>query len=197
MSELPLTLVESIERRLATAVSAQTSPFTGSQQVQDWGGEWWEVTFDVALTKGRNGRRLSAFFTALGGVRGWFVLRDPSAARPDLAAMDIAVAGAGQSGNTLVTSGWDAEALALEAGDFFSIGTGQDMRLHQITEDVVADAGGEAVLTFTPRLRSAPVDLSPVEVAAPGVALRLTQPVPTRISRADSFRFSVAAREAL
>ncbi|EAQ43703.1 hypothetical protein MED193_12568 [Roseobacter sp. MED193] len=197
MSELPLTLVESIERRLATAVSAQTSPFTGSQQIQDWGGEWWEVTFDVALTKGRNGRRLSAFFTELGGVRGWFTLRDPSAARPDLAAMDIAVAGVGQSGNTLVTSGWDAEALALEAGDFFSLGTGQDMRLHMVTEDVVADASGVAVLTFTPRLRQSPVDMSPVEVAAPGGALRLTQPVPTRISRADSFRFSVTAREAL
>ena len=197
MSELPLTLVESIERRLVTAVSAQVSPFTGSQQIQDWGGEWWEVSFDVALTKGRDGRRLSAFFTALGGVRGWFILRDPSAARSDLASKTISVAGAGQSGDTLVTSGWDAEALALEAGDFFSLGTGSDMRLHMITEDVVADASGVAVLTFTPRLRQAPVDLSPVEIAAPGVALRLTQPVPTRITRADSFRFSVAAREAL
>ena len=197
MSELPLTLVESIERRLATAVSAQTSPFTGSQQIQDWGGEWWEVTFEVALTKGRDGRRLSAFFTALGGVRGWFILRDPSAARSDLASKTITVAGAGQSGDTLVTSGWDAEALALEAGDFISLGTGQDMRLHMITADVAADASGVAVLTFTPRLRQSPVDLSPVEIAAPGVALRLMQPVPTRITRADSFRFSVAAREAL
>jgi len=197
MSELPLTLVESLERRLVTAVSAQTSPFTGGQQIQDWGGAWWEVTFEVGLTKGRDGRRLSAFFTALGGVRGWFVLRDPSAARPDLAQRGIAVSGAGQSGDTLTTSGWDADALALEAGDFFSLGTGQDMRLYQITADVTADANGVAVLTFTPRLRQSPVDMSPVEVAAPGVALRLTQPVPTRISRADSFRFSVAAREAL
>jgi hypothetical protein len=197
MSELPLTLVEAIERRLATAVSAQTSPFTGSQQIQDWGGDWWEVSFDVALTKGRDGRRLSAFFTGLGGLRGWFILRDPSAARPDLAQLDIAVAGAGQTGTVLITSGWAANAPALEAGDFFSLNTGQDMRLHQITEDAVADASGQAVLRFTPRLRSAPVDLSPVELAAPGLALRLTQPVPTRISRADSFRFSVTAREAL
>ena len=85
MSELPVTLIQSIERRLVTAVSAQTSPFTGRQQIQDWGGEWWEVSFDVALTKGRSGRRLSAVFTALGGMRGWFVLRDPSMARPELA----------------------------------------------------------------------------------------------------------------
>ena len=197
MSELPLTLVESIERRLVTAVSAQTSPFTGSQQVQDWGGAWWEVTFDVALTKGRGGRRLSAFFTGLGGMRGWFILRDPSAARPDLASKTITVDGAGQSGDTLATLGWDAEALALEAGDFISLGTGRDLRLHQILEDVVADASGAATLSLAPGLRQSPVDLSPVEVAEPGVALRLVQPVPTRISRADSFRFSVTAREAL
>jgi hypothetical protein len=196
MTELPLTLVESIERRLATAVSAQTSPFTGSQQIQDWGGEWWEVSFDVAMTKGRNGRRLSAFFTALGGVRGWFVLRDPSAARPDLD-RSITVNGAFQAGNILVTAGWAPEADTLQAGDFFSLGSGRDMRLYQITEDATADLGGVSVLQFTPRLRSTPLDLAPVEVASPGLALRLTQPVPTRISRADSFRFSVTAREAL
>ncbi|PWG16138.1 hypothetical protein [Salibaculum griseiflavum] len=196
MSELPLTLVESIERRLATAVSAQTSPFTGSQQIQDWGGEWWEVSFDMALTKGRNGRRLSAFLTALGGLRGWFVLRDPSTAQPGLT-RSITVNGAFQRGNLLVTAGWAPEAETLQAGDFFSLGTGRDMRLYQITQDAASDLGGISVLRFTPRLRSTPPDLAPVEVASPGLALRLTQPVPTRISRADSFRFSVSAREAL
>lgn len=196
MSQLPLTLIESIERRLVTAVTAQTSPFTGSQQIQDWGGEWWEVSFDVALTKGRDGRRLSAFFTALGGMRGWFVLRDPSMVRPDLT-QSITVAGTGQSGNTLVTAGWPPETLALEAGDFISLGTGQDLRLYQVSFDAYADAQGRAALSLTPRLRVVPADLSPVEIAEPGVALRLVQPVPTRIARADSFRFSVAAREAL
>ena len=196
MSQLPLTLISSIERRLVTAVTAQTSPFTGSQQIQDWGGEWWEMSFEVALTKGRDGRRLSAFFTALGGMRGWFVLRDPSMARPDLT-HSITVAGAGQSGSTLVTAGWTPETLALEAGDFISLGTGQDMRLYQVSFDAYADAQGRATLSLTPRLRMLPADLSPVEIAEPGVALRLLQPVPTRIARADSFRFSVTAREAL
>ena len=72
MNELPLTLIEGIERRLTASVTAQTSVFTGTQQIQDWGGEWWEVRFDIAMTKGRDGRRLSAFLTALGGARGWF-----------------------------------------------------------------------------------------------------------------------------
>ncbi|EDM72251.1 hypothetical protein RAZWK3B_08376 [Roseobacter sp. AzwK-3b] len=196
MSQLPLTLISSIERRLVTAVTAQTSPFTGSQQIQDWGGEWWEMSFEVALTKGRDGRRLSAFFTGLGGLRGWFVLRDPSMARPDLT-QSITVAGAGQNGSTLVTAGWAPETLALEAGDFISLGTGQDLRLYQVSFDTYADAQGQATLSLTPRLRVVPADLSPVEIAEPGVALRLVQPVPTRIARADSFRFSVTAREAL
>ena len=36
--ELPVALATSLERRLITAVSVNTSPFTGTQEVQDWGG---------------------------------------------------------------------------------------------------------------------------------------------------------------
>ena len=54
-----------------------------------------------------------------------------------------------------------------------------------------------ATLAFVPRLRSAPEDGAPLEIAAPAVLLRLTAPVPTRIGRAESFLFSLAAREVL
>jgi hypothetical protein len=40
--ELPLTLVQSLERRLVMATAVAASPFTGTEQVQDWGGEWWD-----------------------------------------------------------------------------------------------------------------------------------------------------------
>ena len=122
---LPLHLVENLERRLVASVTAATSGFTGSQQVQDWGGEWWEFTFEMALTRGRDARRLSAFFAALGGMRGPFLFRDPSAGRSDLLA-DPIVSGGGQTGNTLVTSGWAASSPALETGDFISLGSGAD-----------------------------------------------------------------------
>lgn len=149
----------------------------------------------MALTKGRDGRRLSAFSPGW-GLGGWFVLRDPSAARPDLTP-SITVSGAFQTGNLLVTAGWTPEAATLQAGDFFSHGSGRHMRLYRITQDAVSDLGGISVLHFTPRVRSTPLYLAPVEVVAPGLALRQTQRMPTRIIRADSFRFSVAAREAL
>ena len=136
---LPLHLVENLERRLVASVTAATSGFTGSQQVQDWGGEWWEFTFEMALTKGREARRLSAFFSGLGGMRGLFLFCDPSAGRSNLLA-DPIVSGGGQTGYTLVTSGWAASSLALETGDFISLGDDTDTRLYQVTADAVADA---------------------------------------------------------
>lgn len=193
---LPLHLVENLERRLVASVTAATSGFTGSQQVQDWGGEWWEVTFEMALTRGRDARRLSAFFAALGGMRGPFLFRDPSAGRSDLLA-DPLVSGGGQTGNALLTSGWAPSSPALETGDFISLGADTDTRLYQVTADAVANGSGAATLQITPRLRSSPLNGVALEIIAPAVLLRLTGPVPTRITRADSHRFSVTAREAL
>jgi hypothetical protein len=97
----------------------------------------------------------------------------------------------------LVTAGWPAFATPLLAGDFFSLGTEAQTRLHQLTADVETDEAGMSTLSFVPRLRTAPVDGTPLEIAAPAVVLRLTAPVPTRIGRADSFLFTLAAREAL
>ncbi|EAQ47283.1 hypothetical protein MED193_18859 [Roseobacter sp. MED193] len=193
---LPLHLVGSLERGLVASVTAATSGFTGSQQVQDWGGEWWEFTFEIALTRGRDARRLAAFFAGLGGMRGRFLFCDPSAGRSDLLA-DPIVSGAGQTGNALVTSGWAPSSPALEAGDFISLGSDTDTRLYQITADAVANGSGAATLKITPRLRSSPLNGAALEIIAPAVLLRLTGPVPTRITRADSHRFSVTAREAL
>ncbi len=194
--ELPLTLVSSIERRLATATAVATSPFTGTEQVQDWGGEWWEYGVEMARTNGRDGRRLSAFLSALGGPRGRFLFRDPTIRQPGIA-YTATVAGAGQSGGTLNTNGWPASSTPLFAGDFFSLGVDHQTRLYQLTADVISNASGLATLSFVPRLRASPTDGAALEIAAPAVLLRLTAPVPTRIGRADTFLFTLTAREAL
>ena len=194
--ELPLTLVQSLERRLITTTAVAASPFTGSEEVQDWGGEWWDYGIEMARTTGRDGRRLSAFLAALGGPRGRFLFRDPSIRQPG-STLAPQVAGSFQSGNQLVTAGWPPFSTPLLAGDFFSLGTDAQTRLHQLTADVVTDEAGEATLAFVPRLRSSPADGTPLEIAAPAVVLRLTAPVPTRIGRTESFLFTLAAREAL
>ena len=194
--ELPLTLVQSLERRLITTTAVAASPFTGSEEVQDWGGEWWDFGIEMARTSGRDGRRLSAFLAALGGPRGRFLFRDPTIQQPG-STLAPQVAGGFQTGNQLVTVGWTPFSTPLLAGDFFSLGDEDQTRLHQLTADVVTDEAGQATLAFVPRLRAPPIDSTPLEIAAPAVVLRLTAPVTTRIGRAEIFLFTLAAREAL
>jgi hypothetical protein len=150
----------------------------------------------MALTQGRDGRRLAACFAALGGPRGRFLFRDPSIRAPGVLVEPV-VFGAGQSGSTLATAGWVASASALGAGDFLSLGSGAETRLHQVTADASADAEGVATLSLVPRLRASPPNGASLEIAAPAVLLRLTAPVPARVGRADLYRFSFTAREAL
>lgn len=190
---LPVSLVKSVARSLAATVAVTQSPFTGTRQVQDWGGEWWQYDIEMALLQGRNGQRLSAFLAQLGGPRGTFLFTDPSIRNTVIGATPL-VNGAGQSGNSLITDGWGATGL--KAGDFFSLGADAATRLYQVTADVVP-AGGAATVQFVPRLRSAPADNAPLTVVAPQVLLAATAPVPVQIYGADKYTVRFSAREAI
>lgn len=189
----PSTLIRSVSRKLATAVGASPSTFTGTEQVQDWGGEWWEYEIEMAIVQGRNGQILSAFLAQLGGRRGTFLFADPSIRNTTGVGVPL-VNGANQSGNSLVTDGWSATGL--KAGDFFSLGTDATTRLYQVTANV-APVAGAATVQFVPRLRSSPADNAPLAVVLPQALLRPTGPVPATISGADRYQISLAAREAI
>ena len=190
---LPLTLVSSLERRLVTSVAEARSPFTGTSQIQDWGASWWEYQIEMAVSQGAKARRLSAFFTALGGLRGRFLFPDPSVevavAAGNPYVTEAQVAGA----STLKTAGW---GLGLRAGDFFQLGSDAATRLYQVTADIVP-LGSEAVINFVPPLRASVPVGALLGLDAPSVLLRLTTPVPSVIGRADQHRFTISAREAL
>lgn len=190
---LPLTLVTSLERRLVTSVAEARSPFTGTSQIQDWGASWWEYQIEMAVSQGANARRLSAFFAALGGLRGRFLFPDPSIEIPLAAGNPYVTEAQVVGATTLRTVGW---GLGLRAGDFFQLGADVTTRLYQVTEDVMPTAS-EAVISFVPALRSAVAVGTFLGFEAPTVLLRLTAPVPTVIGRADQHRFTLSAREAL
>lgn len=191
---LPTSIASSIEgRALASAAAAPTSPFTGTQQVQDWGGEWWEYSINIRVQQDAEGRALSAFFAKLRGIVNPFLFDDPSLRQTADYGTPI-VNGAGQSGNTLITDGWSATGL--KTGDFFSLGSDVATRLYQLTADVVP-SGGAATLEFVPALRFSPSDNEALEVSNPQVLLRATSPLPTNIQAGDLYRFSISAREAI
>lgn len=193
---LPIARITSLNRTLKAAVTQVPSAFTGSQQIQDWGGRWWHYEIEMALTKGADGRRLSVFFASLGGVAGRFLLIDPAAAHQVSTPGAPLVLGSAQSGSTLLSAGWVPDTRPLLSGDLFSLGDGAQTRLHQLTADVISDATGVATLHFVPPLREAPANQAGINVTAPAIGLRLTSPLPTRIGRADTYRFSLTAREA-
>jgi hypothetical protein len=190
---LPLVLVSSLERRLVTSVAEVRSPFTGTAQIQDWGASWWEYQIEMAVTQGAKARRLSAFFAALGGLRGRFLLPDPSIEVPVAVGNPYVTEAQAAGASTLRTAGW---GLGLRAGDFFQLGSDAATRLYQVTADVVPLAS-EAVINFVPPLRASIPVGALLGLDAPAVLLRLTAPVPTVIGRADQHRFTLTAREAL
>jgi hypothetical protein len=192
-AELPFTLVSGMTRRLEAASAVDASPFTGTQKVQFWGGEWWAYDLEFTTRQGPEARQLSAFFDALGGARGTFTFRDPTIRNPTGLGTPL-VNGAGQTGNTLITNGWTGSGLL--AGDFFSLGTSTALRLYRMTADAVPSAGA-ATLAFVPALRSSPADNAALNVVNPGVLLRPAGVIPTQIGRVDKHSFSLSAREAL
>jgi len=193
--ELPLVLVSGIRRTLIAMASASTSPFTGGQQVQDWGGRYWSYDIDMARMQGRNAIIMDAFINGLGGLAGKFILRDPSI-RQTVAGTPL-VRGAAQTGSALITDGWPTSATAVRAGEFFSLGVGAVMRLYQVSADASSDGSGIATIAFHPPLRSSPADDLALNVTTPGVVLKLTGPVPAQIDVAATYQFNLSAREAI
>jgi hypothetical protein len=192
-AELPLGAVRRVSRQLASASAIAASPFTGTQQVQDWGGRWWVYEIEFAVVQGADARRLSAFFDALAGPVGRFTFRDPSIRNPS-GLGSPRVNGAGQAGTSLITAGWTGTGL--RAGDFFQLGTGTALRLHRMTADAVP-VGGACTLQFVPALRYAPANDLALNVVNPGVLLRAQGAIPTEIGRVDKHQFSLTAREAI
>lgn len=186
----PVDAVRRPTRHLARAAAVTSSPFTGAQNVQDWGGAWWQYEIEMAITEEDDGRALSVFFDALGGPVGKFLFTDPSIVNPTGLGAPL-VDGAGQTGNSLVTDGW---AAGLRAGDFFSLGSDDQTRLYRVTADVVP-VSGAATVSFIPALRASPADDAPLNVVSPTVMLRLMGPVPTVIDPGQLYHFSFTARE--
>jgi len=191
--ELPYEGIKSLSRELYASSSLIQSPFTLSFQTQDWGGRQWRYEIELATTQGIIAKRLSAFFSRLGGSVNSFQFKDPSIQNKDVVSV-VLVNGANQTGNTLVTDGWSSNELI--AGDFFSLNNGSSHNLYQLTEDVT-NTSGSATLTFVPNLRVSPADNAVVEIKEPVITLNLMGSVPSNITAPVRYNFSFSAIEKL
>lgn len=187
MVSYPLSLPSGVAEATITptsAVAISSSPFTGSQQVQAWPGEWW--VGEIRPPKRRDGRKaraMSAFITALRGPLGTFLMGDPTAPLPcvNTKAASVTIASAAETGaRSIDTVGWQTSdkgltadstwptadsteviigygAYALRAGDYIQVGSGSASRLHKLLSDAeieVAGSVGSATLEIWPPLRA-------------------------------------------
>lgn len=193
--ELPKTLIAAAKPRMVVVATTDASGFTGNQQVQDWGGEWWEFDLTFARHNQEDGQAMIGFFAALRGVVGTFLFRPPYVAQ-SIAGSPV-VNGAGQSGRVLQTSGWPANTTVMKAGQHIQLGANDDCRMHILTADAASNGSGAATLSIWPALRASPANGQVVIVDNPAVRLRLEKPVDINVERPVRFSFTVTAREAL
>ena len=184
MQLFPVPRVSSFRVVQEAATAENTSPLTLDASVQDFGGRRWIVEMALSNMTRDEGNAVSAF------------LNTKSAGQPFLIAMPIGVDrtgievdGADQTGTELATIGWEANAVAIKAGQFISIGP----RLYQVTATATADGDGRAVLNLNPKLRTSPANGSTVEVKAPQVVVNAPNAgVPTQaIAHVQSYAITM------
>ena len=152
-----------------------TSPLNGSSQTQELPGARWICTLPYRKMREDDWRAWTAFVARLRGAAGRFYL-SPLHALParGVATGTPVVAGAGQTGASLTTSGWtNSTALILRAGDFFHVPTANGRELKIMTADANSSGTGTATITFEPPLRGSPASGAALEVAAPTTVMRL------------------------
>lgn len=181
-------------------VGVVQSPFTASQQVYRYTGQFWEADITLPPMKRADAEYWISFLLKLNGPFGTFLLGDPNGATArGVATGTPLVNGGSQTGNELVTDGWTTSTTGiLKAGDYIQLGSGATSRLYKVLDDVNSDGSGNATLTLWPDLRSAPSDNAAITVANPKGVFRMTSTQTSwDINEATIYGLTFGAREAL
>jgi len=204
----PLTLptasgIAQINLRAVNSVSISESPFTFKQQVIEHTGQRWEAEVSMPPMQRADAEQWISFLVSLAGVKGTFLLGDPSASTPRGSASTTpgtpVVNGASQTGASLTIDGCPASATGyLKAGDYIQLGGGSSATLHKVLTDVNTDASGQASLDLWPYLRSAPADDATIIVSdAKGLFRLASNQTDWSINNASIYGVTFPAIEAI
>ena len=164
-----------------SVVGVSQSPYTGSQQVIAYEGQFWEMDFTLPVLEDPDLALWESFFLQLNGREGTFLAGDP--------ARTVARGTASSSpGTPSVNGNQNARISALPIkgastsqtgyllqADMIQIGTGLSASLHKVLEDADTDGSGNTTLTIWPKTRTALTDGTAIAVASAKGLFRLTQ----------------------
>jgi hypothetical protein len=155
-----------------SAVAITQSPYTLTQQIQEYGGEMWRAKVSIAPTKTRaQAEAWISFLLALRGRKGTFLLGDPNGKTPRGVATGSPVVDGGSQtvgGGTLALRGFPNSVTGiLLAGDYLQLTTtraagGSVVRLYKNLTDANSDGTGRVTLDIFPKLHEAPADATAI-----------------------------------
>lgn len=150
------------------------SPLSGQIRTEGLAGGRWKLSLTVQSLKSKTGpddplHLLEAFLFKLNGKEHRVICPDFGYSRAGSGVgfnpptVVPSVAGAGQTGLSLNTDGWELSQTVMYAGDRIGVGT----QMIPVTSDVVSDGTGAATINLAHPLRSAPADNAALELVAP------------------------------
>lgn len=166
-----------------------TSPLSGSSQSLELPGAKWKADLTFDGLPDDQARPLIAFLVSLRGSSGRFTLHNHGHPKPrgTIAGAPV-INGAGQTGNTVLMSGWTGTLLA---GDYIGLPiAGAGGATHEL-KMVVADATGPAAVQIESPIRVSPTAGAPVITASPTSVMRLIDDNQTSHGRGGTPVYSI------
>jgi hypothetical protein len=195
--------IASVSLRAVNAVAISESPFTFKQQIVAHSGQRWEAEVTMPPMKRADAEQWISFLVSLRGVKGTFLLGDPSAssARGSASATPGSplVNGSGQTGDSLTIDGCPTSATGyLKTGDYIQLGGGSSATIHKVLSDVNTNSLGQATIDIWPDVRNAPSDNAIVVVGdAKGLFRLSSNSTEWSIDQASIYGITFAALEAI
>ncbi len=136
------------------------------------GDRWIASLVFTNRVRANGATKLRTFLNRQRGGLNRFRMSPPDLDQQGTLAGTPVVNGAGQTGTTLIVSGFSPSQTVLAEGDYFEV----NGELKQLAADAVTDVGGNVTLDFEPPLRTASANAAPIEVVAPKATFMLTNP---------------------
>ncbi len=169
-----------IEIQQNSTVAVTADPYSGTQEVQVYDGQWWDAKINLPTLNNEQSRVWDSFFGKLNGREGTFLLGDPArrvpfgtaSITPGVPIVDGAHAA---RTNVLAFTGAPASKTGwLLSGSHIQVGGGSTARLFKVLDDVDTDGLGTGSILIWPRLREALTGGEAITLSDPKGVFRLS-----------------------
>ncbi|MEX9839985.1 hypothetical protein AB7X06_02380 [Providencia rettgeri] len=146
-----------------------TSVFTGSSQTVRFPGSRWRCVLTFNNLTEELSRELEVLLASLDGESGR--VKISNWVRQGLKGKGLPLVGlANQTGRSLQTKGWLANSIVIRKGDYLTVSN----ELKMVTENVISDKDGNALIPISPMLRLSPALNDKIETVEPFGIFKLT-----------------------